>query len=96
MTMMCKIHNKPLQDGFCEDCLSAVSPVPSEPLLAASSIDELKAENRLLVRMLLFYGDHCKPCNEWYDAEGPCTCKWESLEKHLYAANGKDETHDEV
>jgi hypothetical protein len=43
MTMMCKTHNKAKQDGFCEDCQSAVSPVPSKPLLA-----EVKALRKVL------------------------------------------------
>ena len=41
MTMMCKVHNKPLQDGFCEDCQGAVSLSPSTSLLACDgSCDE--------------------------------------------------------
>lgn len=50
MTMMCKTHNKPLQDGFCGDCLSAVSPVQSEPLLASLStlIEKWRTERDFL------------------------------------------------
>jgi hypothetical protein len=61
--------------------------VPPKPLLTASTIDDLRGENKRLARMLLFYGDHCRPCNKWYNAEGPCTCGWEKLEKTLDAAN---------
>lgn len=68
MTMTCKTHNKPLKDGFCEDCLNAVSPVPSKPLLGCPFCG---SEGLLTVALNKYHAAYVVTCSG--EADPGCT-----------------------